>query len=178
MLKFTQKEVDYIVSKDLALLPAVNKFGIFVQTEEMNVIFSAIARHIISQMLSNKVAEVINNRILSIVGSYTTNNILNADTEKLRKCGTSYAKIKYIKNFCMMVKNSEIELDHLDGLRDEEVVAYLTKIPGVGTWTAEMIACFTLGRLNIFSWDDVALKNGIMKVHTEFKTLRKKDLKN
>lgn len=70
MIKFTQKEVNYIVSKDHALLPAVNKFGIFVQAEEMNDIFSAIARHIISQMLSNKVAEVINNRILSIVGSF------------------------------------------------------------------------------------------------------------
>lgn len=174
MIKFSQKEVDYIVSKDPALLAAVNKFGIIEEAEEMNDIFSAIVKHIISQMLSNKVAEVINNRILAIVGSYTPNNILNADNEELRKCGTSYAKIKYIKNFCMMVKNDVIELDHLDGLSDEELVRYLTKIPGVGTWTAEMIACFTLGRLNIFSWDDVALKNGIMKVHIEFKTLSKK----
>lgn len=47
------------------------------------------------------------------------------------------------------------------------------KIPGVGKWTAEMIAMFSLGRLNIFSYDDVALKNGILKIHCELKTLSK-----
>ena len=61
----------------------------------------------------------------------------------------------------------------MKNLSDNEIINYLRQIKGVGLWTAEMISLFSLGKNNIFSYDDVALRNGIMKAKG-FKTLSKK----
>ena len=124
-------------------------------------------------MLSNKVADIIQTRFEKLLGDVTPQNVLRIDDDEIRKCGISYSKINYIKGFARMVLNGEIDLASIYDMSDEEIIKYLTKIKGVGKWTAEMIATFSLGRLNIFSFDDVALRAGIMKVHTEFKSLSK-----
>lgn len=98
---------------------------------------------------------------------------MKIDDVEIRKCGISFSKINYIKGFARMVLNNQIDLNSIYQMLDEDVIKYLSKIKGFGRWTAEMIATFSLGRLNIFSFDDVALKAGIMKVHPEFKTLSK-----
>ena len=66
--------------------------------------------------------------------------------------------------------NKEYDFSGLESLSDEELIQELCKIKGVGIWTAEMLALFTFKRKNIFSYSDVALKNGIMKAKG-YKTL-------
>lgn len=78
--------------------------------------------------------------------------------------------------FCSGLLNyskGEYDFSILNDLDDENVIKYFRTIKGVGKWTAEMLALFSIGRENIFSYDDVALRNGIMKAK-EFKTLSKK----
>lgn len=135
-------------------------------------IFSALVTSIVGQMLSNKVAEIIVGRLVAILGGISPENILAKDTDTIKSCGISRRKAEYIMALAQEVSEGKYDFSILDDLTDEEVIRYLMKIKGVGRWTAEMIAEFTMGRLDIFSYDDVALQNGIRKAHG-FKTLSK-----
>lgn len=89
----------------------------------------------------------------------------------------SARKAEYILALSRDVKEGKYDFSRLDSMTDGEAIAYLMKIKGVGRWTAEMIAEFSLGRKDIFSYDDMALRNGIVKAHG-FKTLSKNALKD
>ena len=133
-------------------------------------IFTSLVFHIIGQMFSNSAAETITARLVAKVGKITPENISLLSFEKIRECGISSRKTQYIKGLADDVLANRISLTDLTELSDEEIIDRLIKIKGVGRWTAEMICEFTLGRLNVFSFDDVALKNGIQKAHG-YKTL-------
>lgn len=124
-------------------------------------------------MLSNQAANTIYTRFINLIGQCIPIKVIEADDEDLRGCGISYSKIKYMKEISENVLSGDLELDNLNQLDDNEIVKVLSKQKGIGTWTAEMIALFGLGRKNIFSYDDVALRRGILYVHPEFKTLSK-----
>lgn len=172
MIEYGQKEMEYLVGKDLVMANLIAHYGHFERGVEQTV-FSSLVTHIVSQMLSNKVGGVLNQRLHNIVGGeYTPESILSKTAAEIKSIGISQRKAKYIAGLAAGVADGTYQLDVLDELSDEAVVKHLCKIPGVGLWTAEMIAEFTLGRLNIFSYGDAALRNGMIKAH-EFKTLSK-----
>jgi len=171
-IRTTQKIIDFLIRQDACFQLLYDKFGL-IEYEEESTIFESIVFTIVGQMLSNKAASTIYGRIVTVLKEVTPETVIGSDIETLRACGTSYAKIKYIKNFAKMYANHQIDFKNLSQRSDKEVVDYLTKVDGIGVWTAEMIALFTLGRENIFSIHDVALKYGIMRAHLEFKTLSK-----
>lgn len=173
IIEYSQKEMNYISTKDSKLGFYIKKCG-FLKTEIFEDIFESLVSNIIGQMLSNKVARVIYDRFLALVGEIKPETIIKKTDEELRSVGMSYKKAEYIKSLSLMVINKEIDLCTLNRLDDYDLIKYLTKIKGIGKWTAEMIAIFSLGRINIFSYDDAALRSGILKVHKEFKTLSKK----
>lgn len=90
------------------------------------------------------------NNLIGIVGEVEPSHILNVSKEKIRSVGISKSKIDFIKSFCSDIKTGKINLNKLNELSDEDLIKTLTKIKGVGEWTAEMIALFSLGRENIF----------------------------
>lgn len=171
MIEYGQKEMEYLVGKDLVMAKLIDHYGHFDRGVEQTV-FSSLVTHIVSQMLSNKVGAVLNQRLHDMVGVYAPESILRLTCAEIKSIGISQRKASYISELAAGVADGKYQLDALDELTDEAVVKHLCKIPGVGLWTAEMIAEFTLGRLNIFSYGDVALRNGMIKAHG-FKTLSK-----
>lgn len=171
-IQTTQEIIDYLIKQDTHFQALYDKFGL-IEYENTSTVFEAIVFTIIGQMLSNKAAATIYGRIAAVLKDITPITVLQADTEALRRCGSSYAKIKYIKNFASLWVNHELDFDSLTDKSDQEVITYLTRIDGIGAWTAEMIALFTFGRQNIFSFNDVALKSGILIAHPEYKSLSK-----
>lgn len=172
MMKVTISIAKFLKSSDLVFNKLIEKYGLL-ETHSSFDLFSFFVFHFIGQMLSNKVADVLWTRFVNLVGEVEPHNILNIPDDKIRNIGISRAKIEFIKSFCNDIINKKIVLDSLNSLSDDELIRTLTKIKGVGEWTAEMIALFSLGRENIFSFKDVALKRGIMKCHPNFKTLSK-----
>lgn len=162
--------LNYLKSKDPCFYFLESKYGLLDHKNELD-LFSSFIFHFISQMLSNKVAEVIWNRFKKLVEIIEPQHILTISNEKLRMIGISNAKVSYIKDFCYDVINVKIDLNSLFELSDLEIISKLKRIKGVGEWTAEMICLFNLGRPNIFSYKDVALKRGIMLCHPNYKTL-------
>lgn len=171
MIVYGKNEMDYISLKDPVMSDLVEHFG-HMDKGLTTDIFASLVLHIIGQMLSDKVSRAISSRLFDRIGTITPDNILILNEDDLRAMGISYKKAEYILQLAKDVKDKVLSFDNLSEMSDEEVIAYLVKIKGVGKWTAEMIAEFTLGRLNIFSYDDVALQNGIKKAHG-FKTLSK-----
>jgi DNA-3-methyladenine glycosylase II len=124
--------------------------------------FSFLSRSIIGQQLSNKVAFVIWNRLLSLMdGEPSPQKLISLEDEKLSEIGVSYSKIGYLKNLSSAVLNNEICLDNLEGIENEEIVKNLTKVKGIGQWTAEMFLIFCLGRRDVFSLGDGGLQRSI-----------------
>ena len=171
-MKVTISIAKFLKSSDSVFNKLIEKYGLL-ETHSSFDLFSSFVFHFIGQMLSNKVADVLWTRFVNLVGEVEPHNILNVPDDKIRNIGISRAKIEFIKSFCNDIINKKIVLDSLNSLSNDELIRTLTKIKGVGEWTAEMIALFSLGRENIFSFKDVALKRGIMKCHPNFKTLSK-----
>lgn len=169
-LKTDEIILNYLKSKDNCFYFLENKYGLLNYKNELD-LFSSFIFHFISQMLSNKVAKVIWDRFKELVQIVDPQHILSISDERLRMIGISNAKVLYIKDFCYEVANEKIDFNGLFELNDDEIISKLKQIKGVGEWTAEMICLFNLGRTNIFSYKDVALKKGIMLCHPDYKTL-------
>lgn len=128
--------------------------------------FERLCRSIAYQQLNGKAASTIWGRFVDLIPDkkLTPEKVLKVSHEQMRACGFSNAKATYIHNIAdAFAKDANyLELEHLD---NEEVIELLTKIKGVGRWTAEMFLMFTLGREDVFSFGDFGLKKGLMKVY-------------
>ncbi|WP_099363778.1 DNA-3-methyladenine glycosylase family protein [Fredinandcohnia onubensis] len=121
--------------------------------------FSALIRSIIGQQLSAKAAATISSRFFNLIGSNINPYTIGTySDEAFRDVGISKQKIKYIRDLCSKVSNKEIDLSNLDKDSDSAVIETLTKVKGIGLWTAEMFLIFSLGRIDILSLGDVGLQ--------------------
>ena len=118
----------------------------------------AIALLIIEQQVSFKAAITIKKRFLSHINNKNSNQILGIENDKMQSIGISYRKVDYIKNTYLFFLNNKTEFHKIS---QNEVVKELTKIKGVGKWTAEMFLIFILFKTDIFSKGDLALINSI-----------------
>ena len=123
--------------------------------------YRSLVYSIVGQQLSSTVAKVIKNRLLSLCGEIQPINLINCSDETLRETGISRPKIAYIKNLSMQILDGHLDLESLTELPDDEVIAQLTKIKGIGCWTAEMFLIFSLGRPNVLSVKDVGLQRAM-----------------
>lgn len=148
--------------KDLVLRKIIKEYNI----EELNGktdLFQDLIESIINQQLSGKAATTIFNRFKLLFNnkSIEPKQVLKTSDKKIRKCGISYPKIKYIKGVCQAIVNKSLDIKKISSLTDEEVVIELTKLKGVGKWTAEMILIFSLRRPDVFSVGDLGLRNAV-----------------
>lgn len=165
-----------LLQQDPILAAIIEKHGVLEETEEVRDVFTHLVQQIIGQQLSGKAADTIEGRFRSMLKEkdpFSPSEILTLDDEAIRKAGLSYSKIKYIKGLAQAVKSGELDLTIIDKLSDEEVVIHLTKIKGIGKWTAEMTLMFTLRRPDVFSLGDNGLVSAISKLYG----VDKKDLK-
>lgn len=127
-------------------------------------LFQDLIESIINQQLSGKAAATIFKRFKLLFKFKifpSPKDILKVSDEKIRKCGISYPKIKYIKGICKAIVDGSLDIKKISALSDEEVIIELTKLKGVGRWTAEMILIFSLKRPDVFSVGDLGLRNAV-----------------
>jgi DNA-3-methyladenine glycosylase II len=120
-----------------------------------------------SQQLSTKVATVIHNRFLDLFGGKepTPRQILDIPFDTLRGIGLSNAKTHYVRNVAQFELDNGMDAKKLNKMENEEVIAYLTQIKGVGRWTVEMLLMFALGREDVFAIDDLGIRNAMIKLY-------------
>ncbi|MCL5410252.1 MAG: DNA-3-methyladenine glycosylase 2 family protein [Patescibacteria group bacterium] len=128
--------------------------------------FLKLCQDIVAQQLGSKAADAIVKRFLNMFsGMPTPEKVLKISEEKFRAIGMSYAKARYIRNLAESVLKGEVSLKRLPKMEDEEVIAELTKVKGIGRWTAEMFLIFTLGHEDVFSFGDLGLRRGLEKLY-------------
>lgn len=129
--------------------------------------FTELCDTIISQQLSGRAASTIFSRFvdLFLAKKITPEKLLKLSDEKIRSCGASWAKVRSLKDLARKVKDKIVNLEKLDVMSDDEVKNHLIQIKGIGPWSAEMFLMFSLGREDIFSFGDLGLKKGLMKVY-------------
>lgn len=128
--------------------------------------FYNLTRNIIYQQLAGAAASTIFGRFEKLVGGMIEpESILKFGDQQFRDVGLSWAKARYVKDLAAKVISKEVLLKNIDTLDDAAVIAELTKVKGIGHWTAEMFLLFTLHREDIFSHGDLGLRNGFAKLY-------------
>jgi DNA-3-methyladenine glycosylase II len=125
--------------------------------------YGALLRAIVGQQLSTKAARTIYGRVLELFGGRTPTpeQLLDSDEEALRGCGLSGRKVEYVRDLAAHVLSGELELDRLGELADEEVVAEIVAVRGLGVWTAEMFLLFHLERPDVLSGGDLGIRKAV-----------------
>lgn len=167
------------LSKDKKLKILIESQTPFI-LEKRKKVYLRLCSSILSQQLSTTVAKVLYKRFLELYNGRepTARQILDTPAETFRSIGFSNAKASYVHNVCRFFIENNITDAQLYKMNNEEVIALLTQIKGVGKWTVEMILMFTLGREDVFALDDLGLKQGVIRLYnlkeTDKKVLIKK----
>ena len=130
--------------------------------------FATLARAIVSQQISTRAAEAISGRLEKALGrkGITAAGILKMPVESLRQVGLSANKCLSIRDLSEKVHTGLVPLDDFNDMPDEEIIARLIPVRGIGRWTAEMFLIFCLGRLDVLPVDDLGFRVGIQKQYS------------
>ena len=125
--------------------------------------YGALLRAITGQQLSTKAARTIYGRVLELFGGATPSpeQLLEASEEELRACGLSGRKVEYVRDLASHVLDGELELERLGELSDEEAIAEIVAVRGLGQWTAEMFLLFHLERPDVLSGGDLGIRKAV-----------------
>jgi len=129
--------------------------------------FDAIARSIVFQQLSGKAAGTIHGRFEGLYGgrSPQPHELVSTADDRLRSVGLSRGKAAYLKDLAARVASGELPVESLHELSDEDVIAALTRVKGIGHWTAQMFLMFRLGRLDVLPDLDLGIQKGIQRAY-------------
>ena len=129
--------------------------------------FAALVRVIMGQQLSGKAAETIFGRVVAIAastGGLTPPSVRGLEAKALRGAGVSGQKISYLYDLADHVGDGRLDLHALDGHPDEEVIARITAVKGLGRWSAEMFLMFRLNRPDILPVGDLGIVKGMQRL--------------
>jgi DNA-3-methyladenine glycosylase II len=127
--------------------------------------YGALVRSIVGQQLSTKAARAIYGRLTQRFGGRTPTpaEVLADDPDELRAAaGLSHAKVRYLRSLAEHVLDGSLELERLDDLPDEEVVAALVAVKGLGLWSADMFLMFHLQRPDVLPVGDLGIRRAVM----------------
>lgn len=162
--KYDDQALLYLKSKDQTLGEVIDKIGHIDRGVDTD-LFASVVHHIIGQQISTKAQATIWQRISENLGVLNADSIIAAGVEKLQSFGMTFRKAEYITDFAVKIKNGTFNLEGIWHKSDEEAIAALRSLKGIGVWTAEMILLFCMQRQNIFSFDDLAIQRGLRMVY-------------
>lgn len=123
--------------------------------------FMTLARAIVGQQISVKAAQSVWDRFAACVGEVVPENVLARPRPALRACGLSDRKTEYIADLAQHFADGRIDVHRWPEMPDEEIIAELVEVRGIGRWTAEMFLIFSLLRPDVYPLDDLGLQKGL-----------------
>lgn len=159
--------IHYLSQKDSKLGSIIQSIGTYSKKTNVNP-FESLLQSIISQQLSGKAAKAIHTRFQNYYKNIlpTPQQIISTPNEILRvQIGLSYKKIEYIKELSSRILNGKLDFVSLINNSDEEVIAELIKVKGIGRWTAEMFLIFCLEREDVIPLGDLGVRKAIKRLY-------------
>lgn len=126
--------------------------------------FSTLARSIVGQQISVKAAQSVWDRLAGRLGTVTLESLARARKPTLRNCGLSGQKAGYLKDLAGKFRDGTLDDAHWGALDNETLIVELTRVKGIGRWTAEMFLIFHLARPDVLPLGDLGLQRA-MRLH-------------
>jgi DNA-3-methyladenine glycosylase II len=152
----------YLTRRDRVMKRLIPQFGTACLQSRGDA-FTTLARSIVGQQISVKAAQSVWERFAALPKRMTPANVLKLKVDDMRAAGLSARKIEYLVDLALHFDSGAIHADAWREMDDEEIIAELVGIRGIGRWTAEMFLIFHLMRPNVLPLDDVGLITGISK---------------
>lgn len=164
-------EVEYLQAQDSKLGEAIQRIGPIKRAVNPD-LYTALTKSIVGQQISTKAQATVWGRMQERFQPFTPETIGGKPVEELQSCGISMRKAVYIQEMTQAVLNGELDLPALKDMSNKEVCAELTKLRGIGIWTAEMLLTFSLQRPDIVSYSDLAIRRGLRMLYGHKKITR------
>ena len=156
-----QHDAVKFLRKDPVLVDIIDVVGEFKLTKKSQH-FAVLVESIISQQLATSAADAIFKRFKALYPKFpTASEVLATRRSKLRTVGLSGMKVDYLKDLAKHVETGKLDMKAISKMGDEDVIAQLTQVKGIGRWTAEMFLIFSLGRMDVFPVGDLGLRRGV-----------------
>ena len=152
----------YLTRRDRVMKRLIPQFG-DACLESRGDAFTTLARSIVGQQISVKAAQTVWDRFAALPRRMSPGNVLKLKVDDMQAAGLSARKIEYLVDLSLHFDSGAIHVDSWRGMQDEEIIAELIGIRGIGRWTAEMFLIFHLLRPNVLPLDDVGLISGISR---------------
>src|SRR5262245_25611325 len=163
-----RRSVNYLKRVDPKLARVIDSVGacrLQLRTEGTH--FQALARAIVFQQLSGKAAGTIFARLNALyeAAGIEPKAVLATTDEQLRSVGMSRQKIAYLRDLSAKVLSGDLPLDAVESMDDDDLIAHLVQVKGIGRWTAQMFLMFRLGRPDVLPELDLGIQNAIRRVY-------------
>jgi DNA-3-methyladenine glycosylase II len=163
-----RRAITHLKRCDPVLAAIIERVGPFALTYR-DPTFEAMVRAIAFQQLNGKAAATIFNRLVACAGGITPENILALTEERMRACGLSGQKLAYIRDLAAKAQSGEVDFARLSEMPDEEVIEHLTRVKGIGVWSAQMFLMFALRRPDVMPTADYGIRVAIQKAYRKRK---------
>ncbi|WP_394731218.1 DNA-3-methyladenine glycosylase family protein [Altererythrobacter sp. GH1-8] len=161
--KHLKRSLDQLASDDTRVASALERVG-YPEARIRDRGYQTLLRTIVGQQVSVAAASSMWNKLEAELGpEFTPNCLLKRDFETLRACGLSRQKQGYARSLCELVSSGALDLHSLPK-DDEDAIAELTRIKGIGRWSAEIYLLFAEGRADIWPAGDLAVQEGIKRL--------------
>ncbi len=161
---YGQAEIEHLKSRDERLGAAMDAIGM-IEREVTPDLLTALLKGIVSQQISRKAAATVWQRLCDRLGEVTPERIVQADVADIQQSGLSMRKAGYIKGIGEAALRGDLQREAFDGMPDDQVIAKLSALRGIGVWSAEMLLIFSLCRPDVVSWGDLAIRRGMMRLY-------------
>ena len=160
---YWQNAKKILSKKDPVIRKIIKKYNKGFLTTRNNPFFS-LCRTIVGQQISTKAADSIWLKFEKKCKKHITpNTVIKISSRNLRSAGLSRQKVSYLKNIAKAFINKSFDVKKIKKMNDEDAISYITKLKGLGVWSAEMFLMFNLNRPNIFPIKDIGLLRAISK---------------
>jgi DNA-3-methyladenine glycosylase II len=154
----------HLMKKDRVMKRLIPQFGPAC-LESRGDAFITLARSVVGQQISVKAAQTIWERFARLTPELTPQQVLRLKVDDMRAAGLSARKVEYLVDLSLHFDRGSLHLDAWQTMDDEDIIAELQAIRGIGRWTAEMFLIFHLMRPNVLPLDDAGLLKGISKCY-------------
>lgn len=162
--QYGKEEKEHLAVRDPRLGQAIERIG-QIQRDVNPDLYSALVNSIVGQQISSKAQATIWQRMQERFIPFSPETLRGVSIEELQSCGISMRKAIYIQEMTAAVLSGQLDLQALHDMSDEEVCTELIKLRGVGVWTAEMLLIFSLQRLDVISYGDLAIQRGMRMLY-------------
>ena len=160
---FMHKAISHLKKSDPVLCGIIERVGPY-RMEYGDPVFHSLAEAIVYQQLNGNAAVTIFKRFAALAGEpLTPEGILRLTDQQMRQAGLSKQKTSYLRDLAERTRSGELNFANLPQLSDEEVIEHLTRVKGIGTWTAHMFLIFALRRPNVLPTGDFGVRTAIKK---------------